>query len=680
MAALIFLFSLWYLFRTLLRRTRTLAKLVESSTMSNHTAFNHTGPLNDTTCKLPQCMVFQLLTNTLGHVPPTNQVSWQSAFWPLMACMLAVTLQESGRVCDLGYRYSYALRSFPFVCAHDVVLMLLKFVRMMSVGCSIRTAARHVWYDRFLKEEETPVYWKIVSRFGSLWHEVIQLGQIFASNAPSVRRDNNERHSCSGTARLSPVISENDGFEDVVEVGSIPLQVTRQPRTCYDPSLSDSGIIPRIPTDEGSANNNEIYCSGALPADDDADIHSENQTRISPATTVDSNLASTQSLSQFAVTSSTPKHMRPQEHRSSLDMGRVNLSDIPEERSISETSVSGPNDLCDGNTEELRDLETGLSARELKQEASPTELAKYYSPSGTMIDRTWRLSMVSFLFGALPQAIKTFGMKGVPFTQACVAMMLASFVTSELMRLVAGPPGKINLHAMPIVRQAKSRFDRLSPIFFVLSLVYSFFCVIVVVPLAYIDKISENLTRILIHISIFFIFSIPSTWVFRFIAHRIFSTCTSRQPAKFLSCTRIARIPIEIIRFTSDALAIRQSRASFLIISLFLTTLYCFAGRNLLTSEMKTEVEPDNLPFVISQLFFIFPTGLFFYSLLCRIVFMGSFSSYPRHILGLHGNFQELLCGTFVFLNIIIVYPTVSLYDTRASLSTYKPDWAEHLG
>lgn len=48
--------------------------------------------------------------------------------------------------------------------------------------------------------------------------------------------------------------------------------------------------------------------------------------------------------------------------------------------------------------------------------------------SGSSTDGPWRLSMVAFLFGALLQMIKVYGMRGIPNTQALVSLYLFSFV------------------------------------------------------------------------------------------------------------------------------------------------------------------------------------------------------------------------------------------------------------
>lgn len=71
--------------------------------------------------------------------------------------------------------------------------------------------------------------------------------------------------------------------------------------------------------------------------------------------------------------------------------------------------------------------------------------------SGSTIDRTWRWTMVGFILGVLPQAIKIFGSQGIPYTQALVGIQLATFVVLELFRAMSGPACAIELHPMPSV-------------------------------------------------------------------------------------------------------------------------------------------------------------------------------------------------------------------------------------
>ena len=99
----------------------------------------------------------------------------------------------------------------------------------------------------------------------------------------------------------------------------------------------------------------------------------------------------------------------------------------------------------------------------------------------------WRLSMASFIVGALPQAIKVFCMRGVPLTQTLVAFLVVSFLVPEILRMVAGSAGAIELHPMPIVTKAKTTLVDLQ--LHALGITLLFACVIfsysVFVPLFY---------------------------------------------------------------------------------------------------------------------------------------------------------------------------------------------------
>jgi len=63
--------------------------------------------------------------------------------------MVTVMMQSTGRVLDANYVLSAALRASPVVCALDTAMMIAEFICLLHVGCSITTAARHVWYGRF---------------------------------------------------------------------------------------------------------------------------------------------------------------------------------------------------------------------------------------------------------------------------------------------------------------------------------------------------------------------------------------------------------------------------------------------------------------------------------------------------------------------------------------------------
>jgi hypothetical protein len=69
---------------------------------------------------------------------------------------------------------------------------------------------------------------------------------------------------------------------------------------------------------------------------------------------------------------------------------------------------------------------------------------------GSGIDRAWRVSIFGYIVGALPQAIRVFGMRGVPLTHTIVGTFSLSFVITEVVRVVAGPAGAVNLRPVPI--------------------------------------------------------------------------------------------------------------------------------------------------------------------------------------------------------------------------------------
>jgi hypothetical protein len=79
----------------------------------------------------------------------TNPISWQSIFWALVACGLNVLLQNAGTVCGLSSYDRMSLRSSPILSGVDASLILIKFIWLLSIGCTPKFAARHVWYDRF---------------------------------------------------------------------------------------------------------------------------------------------------------------------------------------------------------------------------------------------------------------------------------------------------------------------------------------------------------------------------------------------------------------------------------------------------------------------------------------------------------------------------------------------------
>jgi hypothetical protein len=95
----------------------------------------------------------------------------------------------------------------------------------------------------------------------------------------------------------------------------------------------------------------------------------------------------------------------------------------------------------------------GPAARHVWWDRFPEDV----DPEASGRDSSWGLNMWAFLLGALPQAIKIYGMHGIPLTQATATIFLVSFITMEILRLTAGPAGCQELVPMPIVDFTKKR-------------------------------------------------------------------------------------------------------------------------------------------------------------------------------------------------------------------------------
>jgi len=300
-----------------------------------------------------------------------------------MACSLAVLLQETGKVANAPYRISYALRASPIICAIDTFLMLLKFLVMLLVGCSPRTAIRHVWYDRFVEDEDIG---------DGSW--VVWFWQDFV-------RTNDQSSTTAADASSTAAPQDN------------------------------------VPPVDGEAQGTS---SAALSGHDNEE----------------SRLADRQHLTTITP-SGTVEH----------------ASIIHQEQSSNIATDEAPSTV---------DPSLGLPSTSKEPITYRTDLP------GCAVDRSWRLSMVSFIFGALPQAVKVFAMKGIPVTQIAVAFLLSSFITAEVFRSVAGPIGLSNLCHSPGVLRCKrilasTQFTHLTFIACYLYLIlFSFLMVVGTVP------------------------------------------------------------------------------------------------------------------------------------------------------------------------------------------------------
>jgi hypothetical protein len=447
--------------------------------------------------------------------------------------MLAVMIQDTGRVCGLKYGSSYAAKSSILICLLDTIQMLVEFTRLLLVGCSIKVAARHVWYGRFEKEDLTME----TSRDG-LWGVIVPLPQYL--------------------------------------------------------SISDLGIATatQVPTKT---------------------TWKHSHTRDLPL----------------------------------LPLSRPGTGDVS--AAASDTAL----------------LEPGSQ-----------EPHEWYS--GSAVDHIWRLSMATYILGALPQAIKVFGMKNVPWTQTFVALSLANFLVPEILRHIAGPAGAVDLRPLPIVENVQkgmtsrkrfavstailasvcfiwASFIGVSSFEFrpftsaVASALFATLCLVGAVHLA------TRYWPLTLRIRLNPLARLADRW------HRLASTATD-------FCSSLAALKIELVE---QYLGLTLLFAISWIVSSALFY-FCFP-RPTLHSEPKVV---DRMTTLVIPVIWI--NLMFFSYILYRCLFAGSMSRYPRRVFGLEGNSIEFWNGCFITQH-MLAFLVLYAYNYKSE-GTYKPSWAEALG
>jgi hypothetical protein len=470
-------------------------------------------------------------------------------------------LQTTGKVCGGHYRDSHALRSSPFVCIIDTLMILLKFSWILYLGCSFKVAAQHVWYDRFEKE--------------------------------------------------SPLLKD----------------------TCQI-------LVTKWVTN------------------DQQDV----STNVSPDT---------------------------------LEEGHNNQYDAPQD-------LNGYTVSTATQTTENR----GLEIEPRRHEPSPEITEKPEPHEGSDIDGMWRLSMASFIVGALPQAIKVFGMRGIPLTQTLVAFLLVSFIIPEVLRLVAGTAGTNDLHPMPTVMKAKTAFITIE--LYILWLCILFACIVfsysVFVPLFYASTAHSTYPDLSLAVrAIVGVYTVTigltlpiglvvsrvsyKSWAMR----KLVSFCTTITPRWFHELWMSLRS--SFATRTSDLLAFSPPLSplsfEFTIFFVLLNVLHLLYFDYVLPGHTPRFPEPKTLnlsPYLVyySMAYVVIgiPAFLLLPYLIYRLMFMGSLSRYPRKVFGMKGSVSEFSAGAFILFNVLSSLMGYSFlwYEVGDVNDTYKPGWADALG
>jgi hypothetical protein len=487
----------------------------------------------------------------IASIASSNQVSWQSAYWAIIACLVTIMMQISGKVCGAPLRYSVALRSSIVLCAIDTLLILVEFVWMLAVGCSIRVAARHVWYDRFAITKDD-----LDNRLALL--------DLF-----DIRTPRSERGNTSGHIR-----------SDQIEfLHSLLLRKTEN-------VLADLPYSPPRPETE---NNLDALSSLVLP-------------------------------------------------------------------------VSAPR-------------------------------KEWYPGSG--IGRGWRLSMLAFAVGAFPQMVKVFGMKGIPLTQTMTSIIFASFLVSEMLRLIAGPAGKVELYPSTAVLKAKIHIDWLQRLLFrnLFRCQIGFNLCMVTIPLLSTEFFWASMTVVPVTLA-----TVMTGRIFRTlrIAESNSASSITRGFEIFLSKISDAySIFLSILTKTFALNDIHEDLNSNSLVLFVLTetaillfldrTGYIEKGNTLLQNHyikggpMVASIICISSIGVISSFLLIGPFIILMSHLIYRLLFIGSLSKYPRKLSGVDGSLSSFICMLFMFSNFYsLCYAFHFYFDSEHN--TYKPDWAEYLG
>ena len=523
-------------------------------------------------------------------VGPPNTVSWQSAFWPIVACTLAVMLQNTGSVLGTPYTCSSALRSSPFICIIDTFFMLVKFVWLLLVGCSFKVAAMHVWYDRF-ERDDIP-------------------SALMSINAENNTDDKEELYTCTGALPIGALGDDNQERHST----DIPLRTIPNSTTPQGPSLSSPVTGSRA---SRVSHGEELY------RDDE------------------------------------------------IDLGDLNFQAASIATSSIQPSTSGRENQNSAN----------LQAKDDIPEARPAEFLE-----GSAIDRMWRWSIASFLFGALPQAIKIFGMKGIPITQTWVAFLLVSFLVPEIFRSIAGTAGAVNLRPMPIVKNAKELLTSLQEDSVYLCCGFSVPLAISVTTVPQLDNMHVGIVAFLCS----FVLAFPTAFGIRHIGYRLskykFVTCllSAITPPGNVS-EKMKRLWSKFVILVSSLLALDASLVEFHLLFAYVFAFCLIAWVELLMYFFPAELGREHVPIILRPLmligYLLVPStlGVLLSFILFRILFVGSLSRYPCKLTGLEGSMEEFFLKDFVILNFVWEF-TLYAYIVTGWEDTYKPGWADLLG
>jgi len=293
--------------------------------------------------------------------------------------------------------------------------------------------------------------------------------------------------------------------------------------------------------------------------------------------------------------------------------------------------------------------------------------------------------MAAFILGAFPQAIKVFGMSGIPITQTFVAVLLANFLVPEIFRVAAGTAGAVELHPMPIVVNVKKR----------ITTYHTYGLLFALAGTCLFDVVSYLMAMSRMPLRVFIVAAAPSTIAFcgmcivagvwhavpTYTLHT--SLATLKPSGRFVDVGNRWLSKSTVTFANVLALDVTHLERYGWLASLYtiswavLTVLFaCFLPYGFI---MWDDI-PNLLDMLILGILYI--PALLCYVLMLpiafRVLFMGSLSSWPRKVCGLEGTRRELLSGVFISFNISSLGFVYAFFYTSAG--TYVPGWTDALG
>ncbi|KAF2821480.1 hypothetical protein CC86DRAFT_386431 [Ophiobolus disseminans] len=607
---------------------------------------------------------------TFGHGNSTagnsddasNQVSWQSAFWPIIACTFAVILQDSGKVNSLHQDNSYALKSSFIICFLDTSLMIVELVCLMCVGCSFRVAARHVWYNRF-DGEEAPS--------DNAW--------IFFFKA--IRGEKRDDYYSISIASETPAhltsrtLTGLDHHHGSSRVGTTNLGYHQHPTVAWQGCAAGRPEPSTLTMMNNHDHNGTFTASGSV-----ASIR-EHYTVVPLESII---------VPTIVTQPPTPGSLNVNVLGwNGINKGKPTASPMISERlpyakfeafMEHDSQETGPSGEIHGSSEELEITEYD------NQETAPSSEAchPFEEVAEPAIDHTWRIGTIAFILGALPQAIKIFGMRSIPFTQFSVAVFFVTFLVAEVFRFIAGPAGAIDLQPLPVVKNIKEEIRELKDILSVILSGLMLYLGMGYIPMSYTGQVWHGPV-------VLFLFATGVAAIAACTFLLLDGAAGSGRVMTFMRRLDLlgkfvdawSRLLGTFTMLISDLTAIDQN----------LVEVYLVPGGVFFVFFIITLAVPSCLRFsptvftlvsfwdpVVTYVAFFTtaPAWMSLCHIIFRLFFMGSLSYYPRKVLGLKGTVAECWRGCFVLANLSIWFLIYSaLYNPEG---TYKPSWADALG